>query len=174
MTPPNEPITLRSHRLELCELPLHDATDVVAGRTPLGQRWADGYPLDGTIAAAKMLLRAAAAGSLREGFGMYQIVEADSGLTVGDIGFHAPPDEAGRAEIGYGICPAFRGRGLVSHALRMLVKWTFEQPGIQELVAQTEEGHVASRRVLDAAGFALVAVSDGMCRYRAMRPHEGL
>jgi RimJ/RimL family protein N-acetyltransferase len=116
-----------------------------------------------------MLMRSAQNGTLRAGFGMYQLLERTSGVVIGDIGFHAALDGEGALEIGYGIVPEFRGRGLVSHAVRTLTHWAFHQPGVKSVVARTEADHHPSRRVLDAAGFELVAVTEGTCRYRLVR-----
>ncbi|AEV87074.1 yoaA-like N-acetyltransferase [Actinoplanes sp. SE50] len=170
MTDPTPANTIESARLRLRELSAAEAAEVVGGRAPAGQSWAPGYPLDGTLAAGGAFLRAAAAGLHRPGFGMYQIIERESGQVVGDIGFHGAPDTDGAAEIGYGIVPAFRGRGLVSESLRSLAQWAFTQPDVRELQAGTEPDHTPSQRVLTRAGFTYTGVQDGEHRYLRTRP----
>ena len=64
-----------------------------------GRRLAPGYPFDGTIGGAKLVGRMVDAATYRPGFGLSQVV---LGTVVGDIGFHAAPDEGGSVEIGYG------------------------------------------------------------------------
>jgi RimJ/RimL family protein N-acetyltransferase len=120
-----------------------------------------------------MLVRSATAGTLRPGFGIYQIHDGASELVVGDIGFHGPPDAEGVIEIGYGIAPKFRGRGIASHALRLLSAWALKQPDVAAIVARTEVDYEASRRVLEMAGFQWIDARDGVCRYRRLRPSSG-
>ncbi|MFI7602460.1 GNAT family N-acetyltransferase [Actinoplanes sp. NPDC049681] len=162
--------TIEATRVQLRELSATEAAQVVEKQTPDGQRWAAGYPLEGTLIAGGALVRAFAAGRYRPGFGMYQIIDRETGQVIGDIGFHAAPDEAGAAEIGYGIVEEFRGRGLVSEALRALAEWAFSRPGLTELQAGTEPDHVPSQRVLTRAGFVFTGVEDGENRYRLPRP----
>jgi RimJ/RimL family protein N-acetyltransferase len=160
---------VHSHLLVLRELTVEEAADIAVKRVPPGQRWAEGYPLEGTLIATRMLMGSAQNGTLRAGFGMYQLLERASGVVIGDIGFHAALDAEGALEIGYGIVPEFRGRGLVSHAVRTLTRWALHQPGVKLVVAKTEADHLPSRRVLDAAGFEMVAAIEGICRYRLLR-----
>lgn len=157
---------IESPRLLLRELSVAEAAAIAAGRAPPGQRWADAYPLDGTLRAIAMLLRAAEQGALRPGFGQYQIIERATAHVIGDIGFHAAPDSAGIVELGYGIVPTARGRGLASESVRALSHWALHHPAVTTIVAQTEQDHWPSRHVLQATGFTLVLVTDGVCYYR--------
>jgi RimJ/RimL family protein N-acetyltransferase len=167
-TATNELNVLRTNRLELREIAVDDAKHLVAGEKLAGQRWADGYPLEGTLVAAGMLIRAAEKKAPAAGFGMYQIFDAASGLVVGDIGFHAAPDAHGTVEVGYGVATQYWGRGIASHALRTLTKWALSQPQVKTVIARTEVDYEASRRVLEAAGFDLVEIDQGTCRYRRL------
>jgi RimJ/RimL family protein N-acetyltransferase len=155
-------------RVELRELLVPQLAGLLAGDCPAGRVWADGYPLEGTLVAARMLVRLAEQGGYRSGFGMYQVVERASGRVVGDIGFHAAPDEHGAVEIGYGVVSGVRGQGLASAAVRLLTRWALSHPAVTEVRALTGEEHVASRRVLAAAGFELVASDGATCRYRML------
>ena len=162
--------TIESDRLQLRELSAAEAAQVIDGTPPGGQCWAATYPLEGTLVAAGALVRAAEAGRYRTGYGMYQIIDRESGLVVGDIGFHGAPDDDGIAEIGYGIVPEFRGRGLVSEALRALAAWTFTRPETVELIAGTDPEHTPSQRVLTSAGFSFAGMRDEERLYRMSRP----
>lgn len=164
---------LLSDRIALHEVGEDEASEILRGHAPAGQNWADEYPLEGTLEAAGMLVRSGTAGVLHPGFGMYQIHDRASGLVVGDIGFHGSPNADGVIEIGYGIVPEFRGRGIASHALQLLSTWALKQPDVVAIAARTEVHHEASRRVLEMAGFQLIDVTDGVCRYRRHRPSSG-
>jgi RimJ/RimL family protein N-acetyltransferase len=150
-----QPVVLASRRLLLHELSPAQAHALLAGEQPVaGYRWAAGYPLTATRVAAAMLIDAAAVDSWRPGFGVYQIVEDQA--VLGDIGFHGAPnaDPGGDVvEVGYGLVPAARGRGLATEALAALTRWALNQPGVSAVSAETTRANLASQRVLVRAGF---------------------
>jgi [ribosomal protein S5]-alanine N-acetyltransferase len=86
-------------------------------------------------------------------FGNFLIVERESGLAVGTIGFFGPPDDTGTVMIGYGLVEPARGHGYATEALRALVGWTARQPAATRMVADTDKDNEASQRVLTKAGF---------------------
>ncbi|GAB3145978.1 hypothetical protein GCM10027258_37310 [Amycolatopsis stemonae] len=164
-TPAGAPLTvLATPRTTLREVAFDEVRAILAGE-PAGDRWAwaPGYPFDGTVGGAKLVLRMVTADAYRPGFGLYQIVDRESGLAVGDIGFHSAPDADGSVEIGYGLIEPFQGRGLATEAVEALLAWTFGQPGVTTVRAETEEDHLPSRRVLEKTGFTLVR-TDGETR----------
>jgi RimJ/RimL family protein N-acetyltransferase len=161
----HRPHVLETSRLRLREVLPSEARAIVAGQRPRGQAWAAGYPLDGTLVAAMMLLSAVEVGALRAGFGMYQITDVATGEIVGDIGFRGGPDETGAVEVGYGLVPARRGEGLMSESLRSLTAWALAQPGVVRLVAGTEQDNAPSQRLLLRVGFSYTGTEDGERRY---------
>ena len=54
-------------------------------------------------------------------------------------------------EIGYGIDPAFRGKGYASEAMEAAIQWAFAN-GAQTVIAKINPGNDASRRVLEKVG----------------------
>ncbi|MER7132220.1 GNAT family N-acetyltransferase [Streptosporangium saharense] len=58
-----------------------------------------------------------------------------------------------QAMTGYSLLPAFRGRGLTTRAVDLLVGWAFEHTPLARIVAGTSPGNHASHRVLERAGF---------------------
>ncbi|SRR6266568_1338723 len=73
-------------------------------------------------------------------------------IAIGGIGFHGPPDEAGRVEIGYNIIPAYEGQGYATEMARRVIDWAFQTPGIQVITAQCLDDNLGSIRVLEKAG----------------------
>jgi len=63
------------------------------------------------------------------------------------------------ALLGYGTLKPFEGQGFASEAAAALAAWASTQPGVRRVIATTFERHVASRRVLDRAGFVVVGPS---------------
>lgn len=66
------------------------------------------------------------------------------------------PRDGGRAEIGYGLHPDARGRGLMARALRLVDQWWFGEGG-QRVDWYAEVGNFASWAVARAAGFDFVS-----------------
>jgi GNAT superfamily N-acetyltransferase len=70
-----------------------------------------------------------------EHFGVWVMIERDSGGVVGDIGFIGPPDKCGSVELGYSVIPDRRRRGYATEAARAIVAWALHQPGVRLVVA---------------------------------------
>jgi RimJ/RimL family protein N-acetyltransferase len=140
---------IETDRLRLVPLSLTDATAIVHGIRPLGTRWAEGYPLDGTMVAASLLLTAEAEGRPLTEFGSYQITLRTDGLVVGDCGFFASPDEAGLLHVACELCRGERGHGYATEALGALLDWVRMLPQPPRLIAEatTPEGQRLLERV---------------------------
>jgi RimJ/RimL family protein N-acetyltransferase len=133
--------------------------ELLEGRPLPGQRWADGYPMDGTLVAVAMQEELVERGVDRGGFCHYQVLLPgdDGDVVIGDAGFHAPPDELGEVSIGFGIVPAARRRGYASEALRALLDWALSRPEVRSVHADTDLVNLASQRTLLGAGMRVVA-----------------
>jgi ribosomal-protein-alanine N-acetyltransferase len=141
---------------------------LVGGRRLDG--WAADYPSDGDMVIAGLLDRAGAAAwaGPDAGWGHWQVVERRSGLVVGGIGFAGPPAH-GEVEVGYGIVPSRQGRGYATEAVLMMAALAWQDPAVRAVIARTESGNGASRRVLEKAGFQQVATAEEIT-YRLPRP----
>ena len=76
---------------------------------------------------------------------------------IGTIGFHGPPDETGRVEIGYRVEEAFRRRKIATECVRALLAWAQSQ-GIHRFRASVAPGNVASLAIIRSFGFHQVGV----------------
>jgi [ribosomal protein S5]-alanine N-acetyltransferase len=157
-----------SPRLVLRPVPWDVVLAVAAGHRLTG--WADDYPSEGDVVIMDLLHRAGADAwpGADQTWGRRQVVERDSGLAVGGIGFAGPPDH-GEVEVGYGIVPSRQGRGYATEAVQAMVAVAWAEPAVTAVLAGTDPGNVASQRVLAKAGFRLVAVAREY-RYRLDRP----
>ncbi len=86
------------------------------------------------------------------GRSMVMTDETGRRAVIGTIGFHGPPDEDGRVEIGYRIEPEFRRRGLTTEAVAALLDWA-ETQGIHRFRASVAPDNVASLAIVRAFGF---------------------
>lgn len=64
----------------------------------------------------------------------------------------------GEAMLGYSLVPRFRGRGLMTRAVRLLADWAFAHTRLHRLVAGTDVANTASQAVLRRAGFVQESV----------------
>ncbi len=71
---------------------------------------------------------------------------------IGTIGFHGPPDESGRVEIGYSVEPSWRGRGVATECVAALLAWA-EAQGISRFRASVAPGNDASLAIIRRLGF---------------------
>jgi RimJ/RimL family protein N-acetyltransferase len=80
----------------------------------------------------------------------------DIATAVGRAGFHGPPDPAGMVEVGYAIDPAYRRRGYARAALTLLLDRATREPAVMTVRASVRPDNVASRALVDSAGFVPV------------------
>jgi ribosomal-protein-alanine N-acetyltransferase len=85
------------------------------------------------------------------------IVGLGDGAVVGHAGFHGPPEDVGRAEIGYTVLPAYRGRGYATEAAAALVAYAQAQ-GLSVVFATVAPGNAPSLRVVAKLGFVQTGV----------------
>jgi len=124
--------------------------------------WADNYPLDGDARACAAFLNQAGAGTSLTPFGYYQIVV--EGMVVGGIGFHGPPRD-GLVEVGYGIVPSYRRRGVATEALRRLLALAAGLDGVRRVCGRVGEDNVASQKVMAAVGMQPVGRDPDFLHY---------
>ena len=139
-------MTIRTVRLDLVPLD-DDARAAIRAGDGAGRNWTEGYPTPGD-------LEVAALPAAPEPWTQYAIVERVTGQTVGGVGFHREPLD-GAVEIGYGIAPGVRGRGIATEAVRALLE-VARANGVGAVLADTDAGNLASERVLERCGFVRV------------------
>lgn len=126
---------------------------------------AEGYPTDGDLVMARLVVE----GHLPAGeWGPWQMRERATGQLIGGVGFKGAPDDAGMVEIGYGLAPGARGRGLATEAVVALVAHAFAQ-GATAVRAEVETGYAASEGVVARAGFTAVGRDSDVTWWRCDR-----
>jgi len=79
--------------------------------------------------------------------------DAASQKPLGAIGYIHRENDC--AEVGFLFAPEAQGQGYGYESLRALCDFAFEQGGIRRLTATVTAGNIASRRLLEKAGFVL-------------------
>jgi RimJ/RimL family protein N-acetyltransferase len=87
------------------------------------------------------------------------------GQVLGECGWFGPPDGSGEVEVGYGLAPSARQRGIGTVAVRTLLEWVESQPGVRRVSASALVGNEASRRLLERLGFVADASAPPYVRY---------
>lgn len=95
---------------------------------------------------------------------LFAVVDIESGRFAGSVRLRqaGPPGVGG---IGYAVHPAFRGRGVTSRALRLVIDWAFGDGGFARLELGAKLDNVASQRAALSAGFQQDAPREARLRY---------
>jgi ribosomal-protein-alanine N-acetyltransferase len=165
-------IDIRSARLDLRPISPRVAAALLAERelaaVLLGATLPPEWPQPDLLDVLPML---AAADPEPPGFGAWVMVEQVSSRVVGDVGFLGPPED-GLVEIGFSVLPDRRRRGYATEAVRTLLDWVLQQPGVRGVVARSDADNLGSAGVLEGAGFSPTDEADGQLTWTRM-PEAG-
>jgi len=91
--------------------------------------------------------------SIREWLGRLIVLTDESGerRAIGTSGFHGPPDDQGRLEVGYRIEAPYRRRGYGRESVQALFDWAASAHGVHRFIASISPTNEPSLRL--AAGF---------------------
>lgn len=100
--------------------------------------------------------------SLRRWLGRAMVITEADGTrrVIGTIGFHGPPDERDRLEIGYSVQERLRRQGYAREAVRAMLDWAAAEHGISRFVASISPENDASLAL--ARGFGFVQTGEQM------------
>jgi len=93
--------------------------------------------------------------SIRRWLGRAMILTHPDGRReiVGTIGFHGPPDDANRLEVGYRVQPEHRRRGYARESVEALFDWAHQEHGIRRFVASVSPTNEPSLTLARSLGF---------------------
>ncbi|WP_405796745.1 GNAT family N-acetyltransferase [Streptomyces longwoodensis] len=146
------PLALPAERLTLEALTPAAAVDLHTGGDG-GYAWLGGTPLQGARDASGMLVKAYENGVLHPEFGVFVVVRREDDRALGTMGFHGPPDDEGRVEVGYDLVEPARGHGYATEALRALTAHALAHDEVRTLCAVIDEDNLPSQGVATRAGF---------------------
>jgi|tagenome__1003787_1003787.scaffolds.fasta_scaffold20759725_2 ribosomal-protein-alanine N-acetyltransferase len=84
------------------------------------------------------------------------VLDTDLGVVVGRGGFHGPPDQEGRVEIGYAIDPRHRRQGYARAVARELLGRAAREPDVRVVRASIRPDNAASLATIAGLGFVEV------------------
>lgn len=149
---PNEVPTLQYGLITL-RVPLEK--DIVAifegAKDPLIPRFTR-IPADYTMEDAKNFVHKRAT----SGFSLHaelQLALEYDGQFAGVFSFHTIHHEDHRAEIGYWLVPAVRGKKVATSTVKLLTQYGFETMGFKRIEAMVNAPNIASQKVLLSAGY---------------------
>jgi [ribosomal protein S5]-alanine N-acetyltransferase len=90
----------------------------------------------------------------KDGMCVYYVLLDEVGTVVGRFNLYDVVD--GTADVGYRVAEGVTGRGVGTSTLRTLCRLAAERHGLRTLKAKVSNQNVASRRVLEKAGFVPV------------------
>jgi RimJ/RimL family protein N-acetyltransferase len=80
------------------------------------------------------------------------MVLRDEPLVIGSIDVKGPPGPDGTVDMGWGVEPTYRGRGLATEAAEAVLAWLLVQPGVRRVTARIQPENLPSIRVARRLG----------------------
>jgi ribosomal-protein-alanine N-acetyltransferase len=77
----------------------------------------------------------------------------DEDVLLGGASLNNVDLDQGRAAVGYWLAPHARGRGVVTHAVRLIARWAFQDLQIARLELTCGPDNLASQAVAERCGF---------------------
>lgn len=152
--------SIETARLELVSMPLAFMEALLAGDTAaagdaIGAEVPDNLRDNLEEFLRYRLAQVRADPSIRHWLGRAMVLTDPDGTrrVIGTIGFHGPPDDRGRLEIGYRVQERYRRQGFAREAVRAMLDWAAEEHGIDRFIASISPGNSASLGLTRGFGF---------------------
>ena len=88
------------------------------------------------------------------------IVERDTRRAMGQVAFGGRPDANGAVLIGYAMYPEFERHGYATEAVRAMIGWAFQQPGVKVVRALAPVWNTPALRVAENVGMHPIAANE--------------
>jgi ribosomal-protein-alanine N-acetyltransferase len=88
------------------------------------------------------------------------IVERETRKAVGSVAFGGQANPDGAVLIGYAMYPEFEGHGYATEAVRAMIGWAFQQPGVKVVRALAPVWNTPAVRVAENVGMHPVAADE--------------
>jgi len=144
-------VTLETERLILRPFAEGDAADLYEYARDPRVGPAAGWPVHKSVEESREIIRTVFAAE-----DTFAVVDKPSGKVIGSAGFvhrHRTELPGPDDEIGYALSPACWGRGLIPEAVRELLRYGFEDLGLETIWCGHYDFNAKSRRVVEKCGF---------------------
>jgi RimJ/RimL family protein N-acetyltransferase len=150
-------VSLRGHR------PSDLARMVEAYRDPLSQRWLFRLPPDYTIKDAEEKLFRISTEQASGRAVYWAVTDPLDDRILAEVALGIRDRVERQGEIGYWAHPDARGRGVITEAVRLVVRHALLPAedgglGLARILLRTEEGNLASQRVAEKTGFSWAGI----------------
>jgi RimJ/RimL family protein N-acetyltransferase len=88
-----------------------------------------------------------------EALGFAFVAPGDPARLFGGGSLYGIDPDGGRAAVGYWLTPDARGRGIATHATRLLARWAFDGLGVRRLELTCAPDNERSQAVAERCGF---------------------
>jgi len=88
-----------------------------------------------------------------EGLNFALVEPPDQDVVLGCVSLYEVRLDQGCAAVGYWLAPEARGRGLATHAVRLLARWAFAGLGLARLELTCGPDNEASQHIAERCGF---------------------
>ncbi len=89
-----------------------------------------------------------------EGLDFALVEPRDQDVVLGGVSLYEVRPDQGCAAVGYWLAPGARGRGLATHAVRLLARWAFAELRLARLELTCGPDNEASQHVAERCGFS--------------------
>lgn len=145
---------LETERLLLRQMTLDDAADMYEyGSDPEMTRFTS-WETHRSIDDARAFLQREVSGFEDQIGGSWGIVYNADGKFIGAIGFSLRQPGCQVQEIGFHIARGYWGQGLMTECARAVIRFSFENLGVNRIQATCEPENIASTRVLEKCGMS--------------------
>lgn len=159
---------IETANLLLRKLAPEDKHDIFRMRKdPIMHEYTDSKP-DANIEETEAYIDRMLKGIAENKWIIWAIEHKQSGKVIGTISIWNIDREKEIAELGYGIIPDYRGKGLMKEALSAAVNYGFGAMKLKALDAYTEENNISSNKLLENCRFKIIDKVDdqGYCNDR--------
>ena len=148
-----ECIVLETARTILRPFQITDAADLYAFSKERRVADAAGWPPHKSVEDSQKIIV-----SVFSAPNTFAVVEKAGGKVIGSAGFTAQARGgfAASDEIGYALHPDWWGRGIMTEVVAELIRFGFEDRGLEAIWCSHYAENIASRRVIEKSGFSYV------------------
>lgn len=146
--------TINTERLTLRKFDFSDAEDMLelwASKSKIQHMYSE--PTYNTIDEVNGLLEKYIQNYDNSDYYRWAIVDNDSNRCIGQIAFYLVNLNNHFAEIEYCIATDYQNRGLMTEAVKAVIKFGFEEIRLHKIQISTKEINAPSKRVIEKSGF---------------------